>query len=81
MDLGAPTTATSSTEENLSMEDVKIANPGQALDELGVSCELLYTRFRKTGNHSGVDGMWNALQEFSTLLDRVEQPDEFGTEM
>lgn len=64
-------------------EETIIKNPGAELDELGVTCEQLYDRFRRTGNHQGIDGMWNALQEFSVLIDKIDSQvaEAFGEEM
>lgn len=64
------------------MDTEAISNPGAELDELGVTCEMLFDRFRRTGNHQGIDGFWNALQEFSTTIDKIkaQYPDRFGEE-
>ena len=60
----------------------EIQNPGSSLDELGITCEMLFDRFRRTGNHQATDGMWNALQEFNLKIDLIDSqyPDEFGAE-
>lgn len=58
-------------------------NPGGMLDELGLTCEELYQRFVRTGNHVAQQAMWDALQEFSTRKEIIEAqyPDRFGEEV
>jgi len=58
-------------------------NPGTMLDDMGVTCEMLYERMRRTGDHSSQQAMWNACQEFSHTITKIDQqyPDEFGGEM
>ena len=82
MDLGVEATASLDIkDESLAMETIK--NPGDELDSLGVTCAMLFDRFHRTGNHQAKDGMWNALQYYNELIDRVtpEGFDEFGKEL
>jgi hypothetical protein len=57
-------------------------NPGALLDDLGVTCEQLFERFKRVGDHPAQQAMWNACQEFAVKIERVEAqiPDEFGSE-
>jgi len=57
-------------------------NPGALLDDLGVTCEQLFERFKRVGDQPAQQAVWNACQEFATKIERVESqiPDEFGSE-
>ena len=58
-------------------------NPGEILDDLGVTAGMLFDRFRRVGDYAGQVSLWNALQEFATKQDILDSliPDEFGGEM
>ena len=58
-------------------------NPGEWLDDMGVTCEMLYSRHKRTGNYSAMQAMWDALQEYAVTQERVDSqyPDEFGAEV
>lgn len=60
-----------------------IGNPGEELDEMGVTCAQLFERFRRTGNHQATDGMWNALQEFAVYYAKIDSQygENVGEEM
>lgn len=57
-------------------------NPGEYLDDLGVTCEALFLRFHRVGAHEAKDAMWNAVKEYSEQRARIDSQisDEFGTE-
>lgn len=57
-------------------------NPGEALDELGITCEQLFNRFRRVGDFRAEQAVWDALSEFTRKNELIESqlPDEFGAE-
>lgn len=61
----------------------EIKNPGIGLDILGVSCEMLFERMKRTGDYPGMEAMWNALQEFNVTYHKIDSQygDSFGEEM
>ena len=57
-------------------------NPGAWLDDMGVTCEMIFDRFKRTGNYSAMQAMWDALQEYNDRRERIDSqfPEEFGAE-
>lgn len=58
------------------------SNPGVILDDLGVTCEELFLRFKRTGNFVAQQATWDAAQEFSDRAQLMKNwtPDTFGAE-
>jgi len=57
-------------------------NPGELLDDMGITCAELFRRFHRTGNYVAEQALWDAAQEYEVVTQRreVHIPEEFGAE-
>lgn len=58
-------------------------NPGAMLDEIGVTCEMLFLRFHRVGDFRAKQALWDALQEFHIAHAQLQEqiPERFGEEV